>query len=47
VRILFATQAIERAGDQVTNIAEEAYRLISGDTLRHTPVKERKSKLRA
>jgi phosphate transport system protein len=45
VRILFAAQALERAGDHVTNIAEEAYRLISGGTLRHVPAKEKASKL--
>lgn len=45
IRILFAGQALERAGDHVTNIAEEAYRLIAGGTLRHVPAKEKQSKL--
>lgn len=45
VRVLFAAQALERAGDHVTNIAEEAYRLIAGGTLRHVPAKEKASKL--
>jgi phosphate transport system protein len=45
IRILFAGQALERAGDHVTNIAEEAYRLITGGTLRHVPAKEKRSKL--
>jgi len=45
VRILFAGQALERAGDHVTNIAEEAYRLIAGGTLRHVTAKEKQSKL--
>lgn len=45
VAVLFAAQALERAGDQATNIAEEAYRLIEGGTLRHVPAKEKRSKL--
>lgn len=44
-RTLFATQALERAGDHTTNIAEEIYRLIYGSTLRHVPGKEKRSKL--
>ncbi|MGH9524541.1 MAG: phosphate signaling complex PhoU family protein [Terriglobales bacterium] len=45
VAMLFAAQALERAGDQATNIAEEAYRLIEGGTLRHLPPKEKRTKL--
>jgi phosphate transport system protein len=42
---LFATQALERAGDHTTNIAEEVYRLIYGTTIRHMPEREKKTKL--
>jgi phosphate uptake regulator len=45
IRFLFAAQALERAGDHMTNIAEELYRLIYGMTLRHMPEKEKKIKL--
>ncbi len=47
VRILFAAQALERAGDHATNIAEELYRSMSGETLRHVPARERRSRLEA
>ncbi len=45
IRFLFAAQALERAGDHMTNIGEEIYRLIYGMTLRHMPEKEKKIKL--
>jgi phosphate transport system protein len=45
VRVLFTAQALERAGDHATNIAEELYRSMSGETLRHVPARERRSKL--
>ncbi len=45
VRILFAAQELERTGDHATNMAEELYRSMSGDTLRHVPARERRSKL--
>ena len=45
VAIFFVAQALERAGDHGTNIAEEAYRLIAGGTLRHLPAREKRSKL--
>jgi phosphate uptake regulator len=32
-------QALERAGDHATNLAEELFRLIQGRSLRHTPKK--------
>jgi phosphate uptake regulator len=32
-------QALERAGDHATNLAEELFRLIQGRSLRHVPKK--------
>jgi phosphate transport system protein len=34
---LLMAQALERAGDHATNLAEELFRLIEGRSLRHTP----------
>ena len=33
-------QALERAGDHTTNLAEDLYSLIEGRSLRHMPKKE-------
>ena len=33
-------QALERAGDHATNLAEELFRLIEGRSLRHTPKRQ-------
>jgi phosphate uptake regulator len=33
-------QALERAGDHTTNLAEDLYSLIEGRTLRHAPKKK-------
>jgi phosphate transport system protein len=38
--LLFMAQAIERAGDHATNMAEELFRLMEGRSLRHSPKKE-------
>lgn len=38
--ILLMAQALERAGDHSTNLAEELYSLIEGRTLRHAPKKK-------
>lgn len=35
--ILLMAQALERAGDHATNVAEELFRLIEGRSLRHMP----------
>ncbi len=35
VEVLLAAQALERAGDHATNLAEELHHLIEGHTLRH------------
>jgi phosphate transport system protein len=35
--ILLMAQALERAGDHATNLAEELFRLIEGRSLRHVP----------
>jgi phosphate transport system protein len=37
--VLLMAQAIERAGDHATNLAEELFRLIEGRSLRHNPKK--------
>ena len=37
--VLLMGQALERAGDHATNLAEELFRLIEGRSLRHTPKK--------
>jgi phosphate uptake regulator len=36
-------QALERAGDHTTNLAEELYSLIEGHSLRHLPKKRASS----
>ena len=36
-------QALERAGDHTTNLAEELYSLIEGRSLRHVPKKKASS----
>lgn len=38
--ILLMAQALERAGDHTTNLAEELYNLIEGRSLRHAPKKK-------
>ena len=38
--ILLMAQALERAGDHTTNLAEELYSLIEGRSLRHMPKKK-------
>ena len=38
--ILLMAQALERAGDHTTNLAEELYSLIEGRSLRHAPKKK-------
>jgi len=37
--VLLMAQALERAGDHTTNLAEDLYSLIEGRSLRHTPKK--------
>jgi phosphate transport system protein len=37
---LLMAQALERAGDHATNLAEELFRLIEGRSLRHTPKRQ-------
>ena len=37
--VLLMAQALERAGDHATNLAEELFRLIEGRSLRHIPKK--------
>lgn len=37
IDILFMTQALERAGDHVTNLAEELIHLVEGRSVRHLP----------
>ena len=39
-QILLMAQALERAGDHCTNLAEELYSLIEGRSLRHAPKKK-------
>lgn len=39
-QILLMAQALERAGDHSTNLAEELYSLIEGRSLRHAPKKK-------
>lgn len=39
---LLMAQALERAGDHATNLAEELFRLIEGRSLRHTPKRQLK-----
>jgi phosphate transport system protein len=39
---LLMAQALERAGDHATNLAEELFRLIEGRSLRHVPKKQLK-----
>ncbi len=39
IEILFITQAMERAGDHVTNLAEELIHLYEGRSVRHLPKK--------
>jgi phosphate transport system protein len=41
--ILLMAQALERAGDHTTNLAEELYSLIEGRSLRHLPKKRASS----
>ncbi len=38
--ILLMAQALERAGDHTTNLAEDLYNLIEGRSLRHAPKKK-------
>ena len=38
--VLLMAQALERAGDHTTNLAEELYNLIEGRSLRHAPKKK-------
>lgn len=38
--MLLMAQALERAGDHTTNLAEDLYSLIEGHTLRHAPKKK-------
>ena len=38
--LLLIAQALERAGDHATNLAEELFRLIEGRSLRHIPKKQ-------
>jgi phosphate transport system protein len=38
--LLLIAQALERAGDHATNLAEELFRLIEGRSLRHVPKKQ-------
>lgn len=38
--VLLMAQALERAGDHATNLAEELFRLIEGRSLRHIPKKQ-------
>ena len=40
VDVLLMAQALERAGDHATNLAEELFRLIEGRSLRHLPKKQ-------
>ena len=40
--LLLIAQALERAGDHATNLAEELFRLIEGRSLRHIPKKQLK-----
>jgi len=40
--VLLMAQALERAGDHATNLAEELFRLIEGRSLRHMPKKQMK-----
>ena len=40
--VLLMAQALERAGDHATNVAEELFRLIEGRSLRHIPKKRLK-----
>lgn len=37
---ILMAQALERAGDHATNLAEELFRLIGGRSLRHTPKRQ-------
>jgi len=39
---LLMAQALERAGDHATNLAEELFRLVEGRSLRHVPKKQLK-----
>jgi len=38
--LLLMAQALERAGDHTTNLAEDLYSLIEGRSLRHAPKKK-------
>jgi phosphate transport system protein len=40
--VILMAQALERAGDHATNLAEELFRLIEGRSLRHIPKKRMK-----
>jgi phosphate transport system protein len=40
--LLLIAQALERAGDHATNLAEELFRLIQGRSLRHAPKRQAK-----
>ncbi len=37
MNVLLIAQALERAGDHVTNLAEELFHLLEGESLRHSP----------
>jgi phosphate uptake regulator len=39
IEILFISQALERAGDHVTNLAEELFHLLEEHSIRHLPKK--------
>lgn len=45
LEIVLAAQALERAGDHATNLAEELYHLIEGHTLRHARKRRKESVL--
>ena len=38
--VLLMAQALERAGDHATNLAEELFRLIEGRSMRHPPKRQ-------
>jgi phosphate transport system protein len=40
VEVLLMAQALERAGDHATNLAEELFRLIEGRSVRHPPKRQ-------
>ena len=45
LEIVLAAQALERAGDHATNLAEELYHLVEGHTLRHARKRSKQSAL--